>query len=381
MPQYLLQTGNTPALTFHEAQAVMGSQTKALGDLAVSFIADSDEQAIQLFKLLGASVRLVKVERDWQKYSEKTLFSDSVKILMSQATDHLQFAVARWGETTADQISLTELKKSLKKEAIKARYLEGSRDGLSAAVLLHQEVTELVVWQKADKFLIGRTLAVQDIDYWTVKDRQKPYFDRKKGMLPPKVARAMVNLAIGAKDAGQVVYDPFCGTGTILLEALERGCRVIGSDVDEKATIGAQTNLAWFADLAELPVSFKVFQASVAHVSPQQIDQKITGLVTEPFLGKPQAKPEQLPDIFKGLEKLYLGAFKNWRQILTPGAVVVMVFPRVELTNGKIYDFSRFVDKLSDHGYTFRIDFGVIRYARPQAQIQRDIVVLDYLKN
>lgn len=381
MPQYLLQTGNTPALTFYEAQAVMGSQSEKIDDLAVLFTADTDEQASQLFKLLGASVRLVKVERDWQTYSEETLSQTLVETLMSQATDHLQFAVARWGEATAEQISLTELKKALQKEQVKARYLEGSRDGLSAAVLLHQEVTELIVWQKAGKILIGRTLAIQDIDYWTIKDRRKPYFDRKKGMLPPKVARAMVNLAIGAQAEGQVVYDPFCGTGTILLEALERGCKVIGSDVDEKATIGAQTNLAWFAQLAELPTDFKVFQQPVAHATSQQIGQKVTALVTEPFLGKPQAKSEQLPGIFKGLEKLYLGAFKQWQQILAPGAVVVMVFPRAELSNGKAFDLSHFVDKLGDHGYTLRVDFGAIRYARPQAQIQRDIVVLDYLKN
>jgi tRNA G10 N-methylase Trm11 len=375
MPQYLLQTGNTPTLTFYEAQAVIGQQVELVDQLAVLFNAEADQTAIAQFKLLGAAVRLVKVERDWQKYSANQLTKTLGELLTAQASDKLQFAVAQWGQTEAERISLTELKKALTAQQIKTRFIEGARRGLSAAVLLHQPVTELVVWQRAEQVLIGRTLAVQDIDYWTTKDRQKPYADRKKGMLPPKVARAMVNLAIGSNKNTRV-YDPFCGTGTILIEALERGCRVVGSDADNKAVVGAQANLAWFADLADLPPDFTIFRQEAAHASPEQVDQPVDAIVTEPFLGKPQAKPEQLAGIFKGLEKLYLGAFRQWRSILHKGSKIVMVFPRVELASGQVYDFRSFVDKLHDHGYTLQVDFGAISYARPQAQTQRDIIVL-----
>lgn len=47
-----------------------------------------------------------------------------------------------------------------------------------------------------------------------------------------KLARAMINL-IGLKE-GETVCDPFCGTGTILLEAENMGLNAIGVDFDEK---------------------------------------------------------------------------------------------------------------------------------------------------
>jgi tRNA G10 N-methylase Trm11 len=367
-------------LTFYEASAVVGEQVERLGTQAVQFAADSDESARTLFGLLGAAVRVIKIERDWQKYTTSKLGAILVELLTEQVKDNkLQFAIANWGQQADDEISLSELKKALLKKNIKVRFIEGARQGLSAAVLLHQPVTELVVWQNEGQTLIGRTLGVQDIDYWTTKDRGKPYADRKKGMLPPKIARAMVNLALGTSTR-PVVYDPFCGTGTILLEALERGCLVVGSDADGKAAQGTKDNLRWFADLADLPTDFKVFTSQAAHVTPAQVGQPISAIVTEPFLGKPQTSTEKLAGSFKGLEKLYLGAFKQWRALLQDQALVVMIFPRVELADGRLFELSDFVDKLQPYGYTRRVDFGQIRYFRPQAQIQRDIIVFEFKK-
>jgi len=47
-----------------------------------------------------------------------------------------------------------------------------------------------------------------------------------------KLTRAMINLT-GLKE-GETVCDPFCGTGTTLLEAESMGIHAIGSDFDEK---------------------------------------------------------------------------------------------------------------------------------------------------
>ena len=56
-----------------------------------------------------------------------------------------------------------------------------------------------------------------------------------------KLARAMVNL-IGLKE-GETVCDPFCGTGTILLEAESMGIKAIGVDFDEKMHQISKENL------------------------------------------------------------------------------------------------------------------------------------------
>ncbi|PJC49764.1 MAG: 16S rRNA (cytosine(1402)-N(4))-methyltransferase [Nitrosopumilales archaeon CG_4_9_14_0_2_um_filter_34_16] len=56
-----------------------------------------------------------------------------------------------------------------------------------------------------------------------------------------KLTRVMINL-IGLKK-GETVCDPFCGTGTTLLEAESMGIRAIGLDFDEKMCEMAKENL------------------------------------------------------------------------------------------------------------------------------------------
>lgn len=60
--------------------------------------------------------------------------------------------------------------------------------------------------------------------------------------LPWKLARTMVNLS--SLNENQVVCDPFCGTGTILLEAESMGIRSIGIDFDNKMCEITRKNLA-----------------------------------------------------------------------------------------------------------------------------------------
>lgn len=379
MPQYLLQSGNTPSLTLFEARSVTGTSVEELTPEAVRFSAPDDEEAQRLFSLLGGSVRLARIEQDWQEYSAETLEKALLELLLIGKPSKLRFSVAQWGNQQSQRLSLFTLKEKLEEAGVKTRFLEGARDGLSAAVLLHQNVVELIVVEKEGQLLLARTVAVQDIDHWTVKDRRKPYSDRKKGMLPPKLARALVNIALGAEvSPDTLLYDPFCGTGTVLIEALERGARVVGSDADSVAVEGTQMNLAWFTDAFHLTAPFSVFPSDVSQVSLNQLPGKVDVIVTEPFLGKVQPKPHQLEGMFRGLEKLYLGAFRQWRGILQTGARVVMIFPRVEAENGRVYDFSRFVDKLQADGYTLQVDFGTLRYHRRDAVVQRDIGIFEY---
>lgn len=62
--------------------------------------------------------------------------------------------------------------------------------------------------------------------------------------LHPKIARALVNLSSVKKN--EVLLDPFCGTGGILLEAGLIGIRVIGSDIEQKMIDGCKKTLDFF---------------------------------------------------------------------------------------------------------------------------------------
>ena len=58
--------------------------------------------------------------------------------------------------------------------------------------------------------------------------------------MPAKLARCMVNLAQPRK--GELVFDPFCGAGSILIEAGLIGCRVLGLDVKRRMAEGSLRN-------------------------------------------------------------------------------------------------------------------------------------------
>jgi tRNA (guanine10-N2)-dimethyltransferase len=69
--------------------------------------------------------------------------------------------------------------------------------------------------------------------------RRRPFFH--PSAMPAKLARCMVNLA--QPNAGEIVLDPFCGTGSFLVEAGLIGCRVVGFDVKRRMVRGSFRNL------------------------------------------------------------------------------------------------------------------------------------------
>jgi tRNA (guanine10-N2)-dimethyltransferase len=68
----------------------------------------------------------------------------------------------------------------------------------------------------------------------------RPFF--QPGSMDPLLARAVVNLAL--VDPGDLVLDPMCGTGGLLLEAGLLGARPIGLDAQSKMVAGTRENLA-----------------------------------------------------------------------------------------------------------------------------------------
>lgn len=59
----------------------------------------------------------------------------------------------------------------------------------------------------------------------------------------PKLARALVNLS--RVDSGEVLLDPFCGTGSLLIEAREVGANPVGVDLDRRMVSGSRANMLW----------------------------------------------------------------------------------------------------------------------------------------
>ncbi|MEM2273055.1 MAG: DNA methyltransferase [Candidatus Bathyarchaeia archaeon] len=94
--------------------------------------------------------------------------------------------------------------------------------------------------------------------------------------LTAKMARCMVNLAQSRR--GDLILDPFCGTGSILIEAGLIGCRVIGFDVKRYMVKGSIKNLD---SLGIKPEHMAVADARFLPLASGSVDR----IVTDPPYG------------------------------------------------------------------------------------------------
>jgi len=94
-----------------------------------------------------------------------------------------------------------------------------------------------------NKLIFGLKLAeVPPKPFMERRPKNRPFFH--PSAMPPKLARCMVNLA--RPKTGSLVFDPFCGTGSIIIEAALTGCRVLGADIQRQMVKGSKANLAFF---------------------------------------------------------------------------------------------------------------------------------------
>ncbi|MHA1667438.1 MAG: DNA methyltransferase [Candidatus Heimdallarchaeaceae archaeon] len=139
------------------------------------------------------------------------------------------------------------------------------------SVNLKEPFYEFVTILNKNKFYLGLkiwSMKHQD-EYQTRDPGKRPYF--RPGAMKTDFARAMVNLARVKK--GDILLDPFCGSGGFLLEALLLGAYTIGFDIDFQAVNGAQKNLS----------SYKKGQFSLlVGDSRNFMFKKVDAIVTDP---------------------------------------------------------------------------------------------------
>ena len=254
------------------------------------------------------------------------------------------------------------------------RFLNFNLQPPSLIALRKQHATEIAILPQSDHSLfLAKTIWIQDSDHWVERDRHRPYQDIKRGMLPPKIARIMVNLATTHQPKGLLI-DPFCGTGTIPLEAMLLGYDVFASDLDSQAVVGTRQNLTWLQQRFHLQSRFQVQQLDATHLG--QVLSRIDFIVTEPFMGKllddqNYPHPQKLKNIIKGLNKLYLGVLKNWHPLLHSQSRVVMIFPQFQLFD-RVWSIP-LIDTCEKLGYN---KLAQLSYSKPQAKVARQILIL-----
>ncbi len=141
---------------------------------------------------------------------------------------------------------------------------------------------------------------------------QDKFEERKGSNLPisypitmhPRFARALINLA--RLKRGNKIMDPFCGTGSILVEAGLMGMRVYGSDIDERMIFASKKNISKFGVHAELNV-----------MDVGEISGSYDAVVTDPPYGRSSSSKGEK------IESLYGRAFKKFSELVDKVAIVL----------------------------------------------------------
>jgi len=225
------------------------------------------------------------------------------------------------------------------------------------------------------EILVGQTLAVQQFEEFGARDYARPGRDSVSGMLPPKLARIMINLAQLKPESK--ILDPFCGSGTVLQEALILSYKnLIGTDNSAKAIADTKKNLEWLGEKYDIKnVRCEIFQLDVKDLSNKTKQNSIDAIITEPYLGPPlsgRESQEKIKQIVKDLEKLYIDAFSQFYKVLTKGGKVVCIFPIFKINNLKL----DILPQLRGMGYKL-LNTDDLIYFRSQQFVCRDILIFE----
>lgn len=289
-----------------------------------------------------------------------------------------------------------EVKKATRAKGSKVAFvLPKHGKQLNAAQVIFNDLTahgnaEVTLIETAAGWLMTRTVAVQDIAGYELRDTKRPGRDAQVGMLPPKVAQMMVNVALGAFDPQEkprTILDPFCGMGTVLQEGWLLGQKMVGSDASDRMIEYAGRNLQWlyghFKPARELQPELLVHDVQVPF--PDSWQNSFDAIVTEPFLGKPLSSP--LPyrawqQRYKELQRLYLAFFRHSRHVLRDEGVIVALLPVVAVAGGQKPSPTplpqSFLDEVAQLGYRMEQlapDREAVVYGRPDALVKRELTL------
>lgn len=249
---------------------------------------------------------------------------------------------------------LLDVKRFLQKKEISARFVNKDFKNLGTAQITAENLvrreSDFSIVSAGDTEYFGKTLWIQDIDAYTKRDYGKTR-DMQVGMLPPKLAQVMMNLSGGKK-----LYDPFCGLGTILIEAIIRGdAEVYGSDISAENIEKTKKNISFARREFDNKLKTSMTQVLDARgISSSPYLKKADVIVTEWYLGQifqrysvTEAKIEIEK---KKLLEIYEKFFSGLKRANFKGEIIIS-FPFWDI-RGKYHYFNEIYDVIKKYGKT-----------------------------
>jgi hypothetical protein len=408
MTQSVAILGRQPALGAAELESLFGAdKLTRLGDNAM--LVDVEPFEVPIARL-GGSTRVAKLltylpYTDWKKI-EQYIAEELPKHVCCLAPGKIRFGLSTYGlKVTPNQINASALamKKVVKNAGRSIRVVPNKDTSLNTAQVLHNRLPaelgmELLLIKDGQRTVLAQTTAVQDIEAYGARDQARPKRDARVGMLPPKLAQIIINLAGShtltssglpptmeqtAKSrpthpGPAKLLDPFCGTGVILQEALLAGYDAYGTDIEERMIDYSKYNLEWLATKYDLTSKTYLLETGDAtSFEWQEFDL----IACETYLGRPFSalpKPEVLQEVMQDVDTIHKKFLKNVAEQTSPGFRMCIAVPAWRTKSG--FKHLKTLDNLDDLGYTrvsfVHADTRELIYNRENQVVGRELVTL-----
>lgn len=123
---------------------------------------------------------------------------------------------------------------------------------------------------------------LQSMD-WTIKKADMDVYTHNIHLYPARMVPIVVNrLILHLSNPGDVVFDPFCGSGTVMLEAMLSGRRGIATEINPLAVKIANVKTT-LVDLKEINTAYSVI---ISHISHPSNFKNYESMIKTQFKGK-----------------------------------------------------------------------------------------------
>ena len=268
---FFLISGEYETLSFSELKAILESEGY------VYLVTEKLDQTVRLETDANSLSQIISRSAYTRVCAQELFASDDTDEAIIKAAEHVDYHnFLKEGETF--EVRIRRIKEySAKNDTMRLERLLGKN-------ILHNSTGTHVNLTKPDKTFYGiltnhklifglRLAEIEPKPFVERRPRKKPFFH--PSAMNAKLARCMVNLA-HAK-TGAIVLDPFCGTGTTVLEASLIGCKAIGMDVQRRMAVGTRKNLESFNTSPEAIMVADARKPPLTHVD---------AVVTDPPYGK-----------------------------------------------------------------------------------------------
>lgn len=397
MKKYFFVLGTNLSLSLAELSALYPNNEWLVYDsVAVSEFKD-ELDVNNLMAFLGGIIKIGEVIKEISLANRHALMDTVKKELLSSARNddlsgkfNFGFSFYNKKRIEGDFFKLgLAIKKDLKNIGVSSRMVMSREPILSSVVVEQNKLIknglEICFMVDKSRVLLGKTLVVQPFKELSKRDFGRPNRDDHSGMIPPKLAQIMINLARrDEKDfSKKIILDPFCGSGTILMEAYLMGFKnIIGSDLSDRAVMDSKKNMDWVLDLKgdKKSAGIKIFKSDVLDLAEKLEKNSVDFIVCEPYLG-PQRGYKKFDEVVAELNDLYSRSLEVLFEILKPGGHVCMIWPQFRAENN-IWKLNPDLGKFETRPTldlkktnTFGIKNTVV-YGRAEQKVWREIVVL-----